>query len=175
VLGPYRIADNFYFGKPKFENDNYTVPVYFNGRVESNQAISFKFDNEIIKVEGANGNVMTDFNNKNRKAVIISDGYFSVDSPVAFITLPKEITEFNATCVKFYGKSSEDVSVKFDKNSLGIDNYSVSVAPNPATSNTAFIIDIVEAGDYRLTIADQTGNIVRVINSTLSTGTQNIN
>jgi flagellar hook assembly protein FlgD len=26
-----------------------------------------------------------------------------------------------------------------------------------------------------LTIADQTGNIVRVINSTLSTGTQNIN
>ena len=171
ATSPTRIADNFYFNKPVVAEETIVLPIYFSGVADNNQSISFNYDCDILDMEGANGNVMVSFDNNTKKAVIVSDGYFNTDSPVAYVTLPATTNSINATKVKFYGEKVEDVSFDLNKYALNTAQNSV-IAPNPATNYTELTTDIPENGHYKLTVTDATGMIVNtLLNEYLTAGT----
>jgi hypothetical protein len=162
VTTPFRTADNISMQDAVVDNNVLRVPVYFNGLTNDPQSTSFNYDKEIIGIENANINVMSDFSNDTKTAVIIADATVRTDAPIAYLLLDKNTTELNATNVRFNGNDAEDVSFKL-ANSTELNSKYIANSPNPVTNNTTFDVNIPESGNYRVAIYDMKGNLVKTI------------
>jgi len=146
-----------------------TIPVYFNGVADNNQAVEFKYNHDILNIEPVNSNVMVAHSNDTRIAAIISHGYFNPTEPIAFITLDNSANSFTATNVQFFGEKAEDVHYKFGHNNSINDDLLSNAMPNPAVNSTDFQVNITQNGYYKLYISDVNGNVVKVISTGMIT------
>ncbi|MCL2039520.1 MAG: T9SS type A sorting domain-containing protein [Bacteroidetes bacterium] len=158
---PYKNATNIAFNNEKVDGDNVVLPIYYNGVADNNQSVKFNFNAEVVNIESANSNVMVEFSNNTKTAVIISNGYFNPNNPIAYVTLSNDVNSFDATNVRFYGEDADNVSYKLANGSSIFDNNSLSNNPNPATTYTDITVNIPVTGNYKLVIYDNSGNLVK--------------
>jgi len=174
ITTPYKIATNIAFNNDKIDGDNIILPIYYNGTVDKNQAVKFNFNTDVVNIEQANANVKVEYSNNTKTAVIISDGSFSPNMPIAHITLPKNVSTFEATNVRFYGEKTDNVSYKLATGK--INNNILSCSPNPATTFTEIKVNIPVGGTYRIAVYDNNGNLINeVANSNFEIGTYTFN
>ena len=167
---PYKNATNIAFSNERVEDGNIVLPIYYNGVADNNQSVKFDFNTEVVNIERANSNVMVEFSNDTKTAVIISNGYFNPNNPIAYVTLSNNVNSFDATNVRFYGEDAENVSYKL-ATGVSFDNNSLSSTPNPANSFTYITVNIPVAGNYKLAIYDDNGSLVkRIANSNFEVG-----
>ena len=170
---PFRDATNIVFNNEKVDGDNIKLPIYYNGAADNNQAVKFNFNTDVVNIESANSNVMLEFSNDTKTAVIISNGYFNPNNPIAYVTLPNDVNTFEANNVRFYGNDVENVSYKLSSENV-INNNSLSNNPNPASIYTEITVNIPETGTYKLAIYDNNGNLVsEIANSEFEIGVYN--
>lgn len=158
---PYRDATNIAFNNERVDGDNIVLPIYYNGVVDNNQSVKFNFNTEVVNIVGSNSNVMVEFSNNTKTAVIISNGYFNPNNPIAYVTLSNDVNTFDATNIRFYGNEVDNVSYKLANGNSIFNNNSLSNNPNPATNSTDITVNIPVAGNYKLVIYDNNGNLVK--------------
>jgi hypothetical protein len=173
TVSPYKVANNIAFNNEKVVNNNIVLPIYYNGVVDNNQSVKFNFNTDVINIEGANSNVLVEFSNDTKTAVIISDGHFNPNNPIAYVILADDVNIFEASNVRFYGEDVDNVSYKLvSDNVLG--SNSLSNNPNPVTNYTNILVNIPVAGTYRLAVYDNSGNLIsEIANSDFEVGTHN--
>jgi hypothetical protein len=170
---PFKDATNIAFNNERVDGENIILPIYYNGVADNNQAVKFNFNANVVNLESANSNVLVEYSNDTKTAVIISNGYFNPNNPIAYVTLPNDVNTFEAKNVRFYGEDVENVSYKL-ASSNAINNNSLSNTPNPAVNYTEISVNIPVAGTYKLVVYDNNGNFVsEVANSDFEIGTYN--
>ena len=159
---PYQIATNIMFDNATVNsNDEIVIPVYFNGIAENSQSAVFNLNANIINLESANSDVFVDFSAN--RAVIVADGYFAPNTPIAYLTV-ENVAQIEATNVRFDGEDASDVSFKLNaENCSCTNNFILQNLPNPVINHTAFEVNIPETGNYSLVIYDLNGNVVKEI------------
>jgi hypothetical protein len=159
---PYQIASNIVFDNAEINSNNeIVVPIYFNGIAENSQSAVFNLNANIISLESANSDVFVDF--ATNRAVIVADGYFVPNTPIAYLTM-ENIASIEATDVRFDGQDASDVSYKLNSaENHFADNLLAQNSPNPVVNHTTFEITIPETGNYSLVIYDVRGNVVKEI------------
>jgi hypothetical protein len=161
---PYQYANNVAFDNATSNGNTITIPVYFNGLAEDAQSASFYLNTDIVDFTSANADVLVDYSNDTKKAVIVADGYFNPSTPVAYLTINGDVNDVFASKVKFNGEYTDDVEYNLAKTTSAINaNYLAQNSPNPVVSSTSFNVTIPEAGNYRLAVYDLNGNVVKVI------------
>lgn len=160
---PFAIASNITFDNPTVTADGIRIPVYFNGNTDD-ACNSAKFTlNVDANIEAANANILVDYANRN--AVIVANGSYDANTPVAYITISADVKELNATNVRFHGDNASDVNFKLTNSNIANDNILAQNAPNPVVNMTNFKVTIPTKGNYTLAIYDVRGNLVKVIAS----------
>ena len=163
-LSNNEIADNIEFGNvEKLDNDLYRIPVSINGNL--NKTLSFKFNvngqiTGITKL-GKTNNVMADFNNGT--AVFASGNSYAANEKVAYITVKTNDNDLNITSIRFNDEDKSDVALKVNTLSNDDQDFTLQSAPNPMVNNTTITLNIVNAGNYILSVYDAQGQIVNVI------------
>jgi len=159
---PYQLASNIVFDNAEINSNNQVViPIYFNGIAENAKSAVFNLNTNIINFESANSDVFVDF--ATNRAVIVADGYFAPNAPIAYLTV-ENIAQIEATDVRFDGQDASDVSYKLGSaENHFVDNMLAQNSPNPVVNHTTFEITIPETGNYSLMIYDLSGNVVKEI------------
>jgi len=162
ITVPYQFATNLMFDNARTNSNNEVViPIYFNGIAENAQSAVFNLNANIVNLESASSDVLVDF--ATNRAVIIADGYFAPNTPIAYLTV-ENTSEILATDVRFDGKNAADISFKLNavENDF-VNNLLAQNSPNPVVNTTTFEFTVVEAGNYSLVIYDLSGNVVKEI------------
>lgn len=167
VVAPFQFANNVRFNNIEKNNNFVRIPIYFNGVVEGPMSSSFVLNANIVDVESANNSdIKIVFSDETNKVVIVSDGYFSMDMPIAYITIENDenINNVIASNVRFDGEYVNNINFKLNtQNSETMDSYLEQNSPNPVVSSTSFKVTIPENNNYTLSISDVNGNLVNVI------------
>lgn len=170
------IANNLKFDNVIQKDENvYEIPVYLNGYNDKSFSSKFNFNGEILQAEAA-PNVLIEYYNATKTAVIVAEGNFDVNTPVAYLTVKTDDPVFIANAVRFTGEKAENVVANLKTNAVvaadGLDILAQNI-PNPVTNSTTFALNIPEAGNYQLVITDILGNIVKTVaNDYMNAGTK---
>lgn len=172
------IANNIKFDNIiKVDNNTYKVPVYLNGNGQFSSLISSKFNvsGEIVNFESANPDVLVSFSNDTKTAVVVGDGSFNSNTPLAYLTIKTDDNVLVARNVRFIGNDVENVQANLKATSVTTLNEFDILAqnvPNPVSNATTFTVTIKEAGSYKLMVSDILGNVVKTIaNNYMTEGT----
>ncbi|MDR0926351.1 MAG: T9SS type A sorting domain-containing protein [Ignavibacteria bacterium] len=169
---PYKVADNIVFDNAELVNGYLKVPVYYNGLVNGAASVAMNINVNILNFESASSDVLVDYSNVTKNLVAISDGSFDPTKPIAYLTI-ENTKEFTATNIRFSGKNVNNVTYKAEVVLANTAENALSQnTPNPVLSTTSFNVNISNAGTYRLSIYDMSGNLVKVIaNGEMGVGT----
>jgi len=173
VIPQELIASNVNIGEISKINENtYKFPVFLNGYLNGNVASKFEINGKILNVESNifDDKFLLDFSND--ILVFAGSGEFEKSIPLAYVTFTTSDEELNLSNVTFNDNSLSNQNYKLpvDNNVLG-NELLLQNSPNPFTSNTNIIVNVVEDGNYTLTVYDISGNRIKVLaNQYLSAG-----
>jgi hypothetical protein len=171
---PYQYANNIIFKNAEMlDNGTIKIPVYVNGQSEGTLSSFFTLNTDIVNVESAHPDLVVEYSNDTKKAVFAASGYFTVNTPVAYLFVKNnEQNEIKATSVRFNGNSVSDVSLKLNGQVFETEtNSAIQIKTNPVATNTDIVLNIANTGNYSLAIYDVNGNIVKTLsNGLLSAG-----
>ncbi len=173
VIPQELIASNVNIGEiTKINENTYQFPVFLNGYLNGNVASKFEINGKILNVESNifDDKFLLDFSND--ILVFAGSGEFEKSIPLAYVTFTTSDEELNLSNVTFNDNSLSNQNYKLpvDNNVLG-NELLLQNSPNPFTSNTNIIVNVVEDGNYTLTVYDISGNRIKVLaNQYLSAG-----
>jgi len=173
VIPQELIASNVNIGEISKINENtYKFPVFLNGYLNGNVASKFEINGKILNVESNifDDKFLLDFSND--ILVFAGSGEFEKSIPLAYVTFTTSDEELNLSNVTFNDNSllNQNYKLPVDNNVLG-NELLLQNSPNPFTSNTNIIVNVVEDGNYTLTVYDISGNRIKVLaNQYLSAG-----
>ena len=160
-VGEYEVADNIRFGTPvAIGNGLIQLPIYFNGVQEGAFGVRFGADADIVDVTpaaGNNGEIA--FDHSDKIAVVIGNGSFSPDAPIAFVTMKESqsitfdgirFNEFNRAPITLHGLENEAVQ-------------GVAAYPNPMESEASIMVNVPQASSVSVKIYDLFGSEVKSI------------
>lgn len=155
--------------------DTYKVPVYLNGNINGTFSSKFTLDNaNIIGFESNNADVFVDFSNETKNVVVVAEGNFSKETPVAYLTISTDENVLTANSVRFDGNDANNISAKLTTGVVVANEFDVLSQnyPNPVTNSTVFTVNVANSGNYELVITDILGNLVKtLVNADLAAGT----
>lgn len=169
-IGDTKLADNVWFGAPvSIGNGLVRIPVYMNG--VHNGAFGVRFETntdikEVSVVNSENGAVGSD--NSNRVAVVIGNGVFGPDSPIAFVTVA-ETDVYTFGSLRFNEQDREPIKL----NGGDYEGAAAIMAyPNPMTTETSFALELRESKHITVNVYDMFGKLVNTIyNGETASGT----
>ncbi len=151
-------ADNVRFGTPVSVGNGFVrIPVYMDGNHTGAFGVRFETDVDIkdltpIEREGSTVGV----DNTSNVAVIIGNGAFDTNTPVAYITVP-ENNAFTFSNIRYNESSRPNVTL----NGLEIaNNQNVTAYPNPMTNGGAIVVNVPERSNLNVSVFDVFGKLV---------------
>lgn len=169
-VGDTKLADNVWFGAPvSVGNGLVRIPVYMNG--VHNGAFGVRFETntdikEVSVVNSENGAVGSD--NSNRVAVVVGNGVFGPDSPIAFVTVA-ETDVYTFGSLRFNEQDREPIKL----NGGDYEGAAAIMAyPNPMTTETSFALELRKSKHVTVNVYDMFGKLVNTIyNGEAASGT----
>lgn len=172
-VGDIEYADNVRFGAPvSIGNGLVRVPVYLNGVIEGAFGVRFNTNADIKEVTVVNSEKgAAGVDHSDRIAVVVGNGSFGPNSPVAFITM-KEQESYLIENIRFNEADKNNVKL------AGLEQeaaQSVMAFPNPMTSETSFAVTVPTASNVTVTIHDVFGKVVSTLfNGDAAAGTMSL-
>ena len=168
-----QIASSIQFGSAIALADNqYTLPVYINGRVDGPISFKFDVDGDVLDVNTPTDLIST---NSDSRVVVAGSGEFDASSPVAYITIKSQNPEVNFNDIRFNDNEVGSLKTKlYGSETIASDEIMSQNTPNPFTTRTMISLNLREKGNYNLAIFDAMGNRIKTLsNADLNSGVNN--
>jgi hypothetical protein len=172
-------ANALRFGKvTSLDNDLYQVPVYLNGYFQGPIGSKFELNGKVINVENlCNDNQNLQITNGNNIVVIAGDGSFDCTLPIFNLTFEASSNQLQINNMRFNDKECPGLNLSLtgieETNDLSL---MLQNAPNPFFGKTVISFNVIEAGNYTLTVYDLSGNRVKsLVNNSLTPGSYTFN
>lgn len=160
-VGDTKNADNVWFGAPtSVGNGLVRIPVYMNGIIDGAFGVRFETNTgikEISVVSQENGYVGSD--NSDKIAVLIGNGSFGPNTPIAFVTV-NENDMYSFSSLRFNEMDRETIYL----NGGDYEGASALMAyPNPMTTETSFALTLRNSTNLTVRVYDLFGKLVNTI------------
>ena len=154
-------ANDFEFGDAlNLGNGLYQVPVFLNGSLNTALGARFDVDCEIVSVN-SNANdeqtILTDAGDQ--RVVIIGTGEFSSEQPVCYVVVRTDNNTVTFSGVRFNDNEKSSRNIKLNEET-SFNNSVLTNSPNPFNVETDITVNIVNSGNYTLSVFDVNGNKV---------------
>ncbi len=159
-VGSDVVADNVLFGAPaSIGNGLVQIPVYVNAAHNGAFGVRFSSNASIVGVSPVtmdNATVGADFSN--HTAVLIGNGTFAANNPIAFVTV-KEQDAIEMSNLRFNEQDRGSISLK------GLEQaaFTVTSFPNPMTTEASVAVNVPTSSMVTVKVFDVFGNEVQTI------------
>lgn len=167
-------ADNINFGKAvAIGNGMFRIPVYLNGIIDDAFGVKFATDAVIEGVTPVNNEVSTvTVDNSTNVAVIMGNGSFDQNTPVAYVTVSAdELVNFTGVRFNEVEQGNVKLHVVTKENADAITAF-----PNPTVGASAIAVTMPASGTVSVRVFDTYGKLVSTLfDGNADAGTLSVN
>lgn len=167
-------ADNINFGKAvAIGNGMFRIPVYLNGIIDDAFGVKFATDAVIEGVTPVNNEVSTvTVDNSTNVAVIMGNGSFDQNTPVAYVTVSAdELVNFTGLRFNEVEQGNVKLHVVTKENADAITAF-----PNPTVGASAIAVTMPASGTVSVRVFDTYGKLVSTLfDGNADAGTLSVN
>ena len=167
-------ADNIKFGKAvAIGNGMFRIPVYLNGIIDDAFGVKFATDAVIEGVTPVNNEVSTvTVDNSTNVAVIMGNGSFDQNTPVAYVTVSAdELVNFTGVRFNEVEQGNVKLHVVTKENADAITAF-----PNPTVGASAIAVTMPASGTVSVRVFDTYGKLVSTLfDGNADAGTLSVN
>lgn len=160
-VGDTKVADNVWFGAPtSVGNGLVRIPVYMNGIHDGAFGVRFATNSPIKEISVVNQeNAFVGSDNSEDVAVLIGNGSFGPNSPIAFVTV-NEKDMYTFSSLRFNERDRESINLNGGdyEGASGLMAY-----PNPMSTETSFALSLNSSTDVTVRVYDMFGKLVNTI------------
>lgn len=154
------VADNVVFGAAtSIGNGLVQIPVFLNAAHTGAFGVRFSSNANIVGVSSVNlDNATVGADYSNHTAVVVGNGSFAANTPVAFITV-KEQDAIELSNIRFNEMNRGSLKVQ------GLENaaFTVSTYPNPAVSEASVAVNVPTSSTVTVKVYDIFGSEIKTI------------
>jgi hypothetical protein len=160
-VGDFEVATSIQFGAPvAIGNGLMQIPIYFNGVQEGAFGVRFASDVDIVNITlPSNIDGTVGFDHSASTAVVVGNGSFNPDMPIAFVTM-KEASTVNIDRLRFNEADRDGMTLH------GLDNDAVQgvvAYPNPMVTSSTITVNMPNASAATVKIYDIFGSEVKTV------------
>jgi len=171
-------ANSLKFGKViSLENGVYQVPVFLNGYASGPIGAKFDINGKVLNIVNLTNDDQFMITSGDNTVVIAGDGDYDYTLPLFNLTFSASSNELTVKNLRFNdiecGAFTLNLSGVEETNDLQV---MLQNAPNPFFGKTVISFNVIEAGNYTLSIYDVSGNKVKtLVNNSLTPGAYTYN